>query len=881
MSLKDCSQVIIKAAQAKGLKLTDKDALDLMDKYERELRNLNTNVPDGSQRNAIADKITENKRQEKIKAYIEKRNRVLNLVRYTQFKDHVDGYKGPVGEAIEAFLVGTHKNVMNGRRSVDYKQRALFQEEFGTVLAALDKDDLIEAFSSGKLDQAIKREIFVYRAKSDVEIDGRMAAAGKFGASGIPEAAAIAKVLVKAQSRMLRRKNKNGAFIAELESWMVRQDHDSSLMRKAGFDDWYRTLIDEDLLDVPKMKQNIDAKTVDALIAKSRKDGGPVLSAEAAMDVALRDSLRNSYNNLVMGNHMKVDDIQGFTDADKITAFKGPANLAKSASQSRTIHFKGPDQAHAYSQKFSRMSFSEAFMSGLEHDAQTIGLLEALGPNPKAMLDRVVSEYQAKQTPTDKKPINRKRIENQMMEIDGSMRTRGVTNPIFGGADFADIAGGWRMLQNMIRLGGATISSFSDIATKAALINSATDKNMFQSYASALGDVFANFNTKDQRQLAFLLNVGVESMQQNFLSRFGSNDSGPGQIAKLQQMFFKYNGMQWWNKKQKVGVARVIAADLASKKNLSFNQLPEETQSLLSRYGIQSDDWGLLSQADMKAADGVDYMVAQAVENIEPALIDVTIRTRTGVLTVDDGMRSQFIDELRGKLGTLYTDTADIAIPTPGAKERAMMNQGTMRGTPMGEALRTIMQLKAFPITYLSKGVKSQYHMSGKVGVAKMMIGSTVMGYLSMATKDIMRGREPREVFSDDYTKSKDTLIAAFLQGGGAGIFGDFIFGEANRYGNTFITTLAGPSAGTIDDLYKIYAKVINGDDASSNAMRLALQNTPFINLFYTRAAMEYLFLFGIQEASNPGYLRRMEKRLRNENDQEYMFPPSEYAAQF
>ena len=67
-----------------------------------------------------------------------------------------------------------------------------------------------------------------------------------------------------------------------------------------------------------------------------------------------------------------------------------------------------------------------------------------------------------------------------MKEVDGSMRTRGMSNPIFSGADFADIAGGWRMLQNMIRLGAATISSFSDIATKASAIHAMTERNLFQ-----------------------------------------------------------------------------------------------------------------------------------------------------------------------------------------------------------------------------------------------------------------------------------------------------------------------------------------------------------------------------------------------------------------
>jgi len=161
------------------------------------------------------------------------------------------------------------------------------------------------------------------------------------------------------------------------------------------------------------------------------------------------------------------------------------------------------------------------------------------------------------------------------------------------------------------------------------------------------------------------------------------------------------------------------------------------------------------------------------------------------------------------------------------------------------------------------------------------MIGATIMGYIAMSTKDILRGREPRDAFSDDMMKNKDVFLASFLQGGGAGIFGDFLFGEANRYGQSFTTTLLGPTAGTADDIYSIYSKVLEGDDAATDAFRLGLQNAPLVNLFYTRAAMEYLFLYGIQEAANPGYLKRVEKRLREENDQEYFLSPTEYAVKF
>jgi len=51
--------------------------------------------------------------------------------------------------------------------------------------------------------------------------------------------------------------------------------------------------------------------------------------------------------------------------------------------------------------------------------------------------------------------------------------------------------------------------------------------------------------------------------------------------------------------------------------------------------------------------------------------------------------------------------------------------------------------------------------------------------------------------------------------------------------------------------------------------------------LFYTRAAMDYLFIYGIMEHNSPGYLRRMERRLEREKGQEFFFPPSQSATRF
>ena len=161
-----------------------------------------------------------------------------------------------------------------------------------------------------------------------------------------------------------------------------------------------------------------------------------------------------------------------------------------------------------------------------------------------------------------------------------------------------------------------------------------------------------------------------------------------------------------------------------------------------------------------------------------------------------------------------FSDNADSAIPTPQGRERAMMNAGTQRGTVLGEALRALMQLKAFPITYVTKGMSEQYiakqqaGKSGLFGLAQMMIGTTVMGYIAMTTKDILKGRSPSEVYSEEEGLNTQTFTRAFTQGGGAGIYGDFIFGEFNRFGRSPLETFAGPTFGTTSDILKLYASM-------------------------------------------------------------------------
>src|SRR3546814_13393300 len=83
-----------------------------------------------------------------------------------------------------------------------------------------------------------------------------------------------------------------------------------------------------------------------------------------------------------------------------------------------------------------------------------------------------------------------------------------------------------------------------------------------------------------------------------------------------------------------------------------------------------------------------------------------------------------------------------------------------------------------------------------------------------MSAKDILKGRTPRD------PTDPATWAAAFVQGGGAGIYGDFLLGESNRFGGGLLQTLAGPTLGAVDDLHDLYSRVKAGDDSAAAGLR-------------------------------------------------------------
>ena len=764
-------------------------------------------------------------------AQIERRNRLINLrakSRILAFANQVDRLTGDPALALSAMDVGVKRRFPGSRQSVDARTNALETEYLGALIADLRQQDLLKLFNSRQMELDIARAL-----ERLTRPDGRP------GLTENKAARDIAKIIDDVRKAAVARENRAGAWIKPLPGYITRQTHDMARIRRAGYRAWRDEIL-------------------------------PRLDGEATFRGADPEKfLEGAYDGLVTGLHLRAN---GGDESDLLFAFEGPGNLAKRASKNRVPHFKSADDWFAYNERFGRGSLAEGIIGDLRRAARNTALMEAYGTNPAAMRETVLDAPREKHRGDVKKldRLSARSLRLQFAEVTGE--TAIPVNP-----STANINASVRAVKSMASLGGAFLSSFADLGLKAVELQRQGGRNLFQVWGDNLTSSLEGMAPGQRRAAADLIGVGLEGQTGDLAARFSATDDLPGRVAKGQQLFFKLNLLSWWTDSNKRGIGLMMARDLAMRKGLSFDALPDDTRRMLESYGLDAGKWRIAKQAVRKEADGREYLMPDAIRDLPDEVFGGSERAVR-----------QAKDELETALRSYCVDRADFAVPTPGARERAILRQGTQPGTALGEAVRYAMQFKAFPVTVPTKvagGLMEadstrQFFGSlvrGKgdiLGLVHMMVATTVLGYVAQSAKELSRGELSRGRTPRD-PESPATWTAAMQQGGGLGILGGFLFGAFNRFGRTAVGTLAGPVPSEFGALVETLNAARRGEDSWARGGRLVTNNLPLINLFYTRLAIEYLFLFQIQESMNPGYLRRMERRIAKENGQSFLLRPS------
>jgi len=824
MSIQKCIG-IIKAANKNG-SITDDAAMEMLEEIDDFITN-NKNIDNID--NALAQHIKERFDDTVLAATIEKRNRAINAMVEMRAIQQISAFDNPY-EGLKALMGGSIKSKFKSKLSIDAQGKALTNKYIGKLIDRLEKNGDIAYFNSGKFDDMIAKELWEIKP------------GGQPGITGNAAAKRIAEVIHEIQELAVKNSNMAGSYIRSMPGYIMRQTHDMMRLRKATMDEWINFVWDK--LDDTTFKG-----------ADKRK------------------FLEGAYKGLASGVHRRFKPES--TQSNHLYGFKGPSNLAKKASQERVLHFKDAESFMEYNKVFGAGDLREGIVHGLEHLARNTALMRGLGTNPVSMLDKLKKRYltEAQKAGNIKvtDQLNNNELKYLLAELDGTTRI-----PV--NMRTAKINATLRMIANVSKLGGATISSITDIANQAAELRY-QGKNVFAAYTNAFSNLFRGRGNAEQKTIARSMGIGFDGITGDLMSRFHANDHIAGTGAKLQQKFFKLNLMTWWNDSHRTGMGLMMSNHLAESATMAYKDLGPRLQNVLRQYGIGDAEWSVYSRHGVKnLSDGNKYMVSDAIEELGDAEVAAYLAMK-GKPAKTARQINEARDDLVSMLDTFFIDRADHGIPMPGAAERAIMNRGTEAGTATGEMYRHIMQFKSFPITMIRRGMGREIagQMDGKadiVGLVSLITMSTVFGYGAMYMKDVLKGRSPR-TFTDDNAQNAKLIMAALTQGGGLGIYGDFLFGEFSRFGRSALSTAAGPTLGQVDTIAELWTKATRGEDFGATALQMVKDNTPFINLFYTRMALDYLFLYQLQEMVNPGYLSRLEQRIMTENNQRFYMPPS------
>ena len=806
MSAQDC---IVAIRDSLGRDATEDEVLELLEamlERSRRLQRIDPTLPMDLANAKAAEDIAADLQKF---ALIEKRNKLINDRAKREGLEYLRrNWADRPDLGLESFLVGTNVARRGSRASVAAEQKQLVGHYLAGVMNDLERAGHWSDFTSGILDREIGRALWELNAE-------------KPNTSGMaPKVVAMAKVLKKWQDKARLDANKAGANIGKLDNYIVRQTHDPWKMRNRR-DEWKRFIL-----------QRLDH-------ARTFPPGSNV------------DEFLNAvYTGLVSGVHLK---------HGTAPPVRGTRNLAARLSEERVLHFKSADDWFDYNREFGYGSLRETFLGGLEKMGESTGIMRKLGTNPENAWNDIVSSFQ-KDFANDEKALRRYEeftrgpLKNRFATVDGSYRI--PVNQLG-----ARVASGFRTWQNMAKLGGATVSAISDLPIAASEL-SYQGQNFFGSLLGMLSGMVRGRPKGEAKDILSSLGVFFDSMRGEAVNRFSADDSIPGAMSRMQQAFFKWNGLTWWTETARSSAALMMSHHLARNAGKAWGKLGD-LQRALSLYGIDEAGWDAIRASRQRQADGRSYITPEGLP-----------------------------DKLADSLRAYFADRATYAVIEPDARTRAILLQGTQPGTVPGELLRFVTQFKSFPAAVIQKSLGrelfgrgytpsqfgssplkelSQALTSGHgemLGLAQLMLWTTAFGYLAMSAKDMLKGRTPRD------PANPDTWVASALQGGALGIYGDFLFGEANRFGGGLIQTAAGPVFGGAEDVHEIYTRIIRGDDAAAASFRFALSHTPVINLFYTRMALDYLFFYQVQENMNPGYLRRLERRVEKENDQKFLIKP-------
>lgn len=637
---------------------------------------------------------------------------------------------------------------------------------------------------------------------------------------------AAAKELADAISRTLEmaRLDFNGAggSIGKLEDFGLPHSWDAEKMRKQGFDAW-SAAIDKDL-DWDRM--------IDLDSDKSFATSTPARRAQF---------LREVYDNITTDGWSKREP----------SGVQLGRSVGNRRGDHRVLHFRGADAWMRTNQAYGRSDPFTTIVTHLDGMARDTAQMRVLGPNPQAGLEFAIQTADKLAHERPWKPARIAAIgprhgsatEEITARAAHARRMLDIESGVASSPEIGVVASGLSGLRHVLvasQLGGAMLSAVTDggfMALAANHVGIRPEKVMGR-------HIRALASTKERALMVragiiadSAANVGVAQ------ARLFGESYGPAVTERMSEFTMRASGLTAWTDIARGTFRLEFYGLLADNAGRSWADLDDPLRRLVfEKRGITEADWD-----DIRAT----VLHRDAAEPDATFLIPGDIRHRTDI----DADRAL---DLSLRLEAAVFEQVEFAVPSASLRGRAMM-EGGPPGSLAGELMRSGLMYKNFTMSLmynqLGRVLFHQVRGSRASAIVAFATVTTIAGAISLQMKDMAKGYDPRDMTTGDFLK------AAMLQGGGAGIFGDFLYATESRFGGGLATTVAGPMIGFADDVAKLtgagiaYAIPGNETDGATDGDKLARRTVNFLNrnggptnLWYANLALDRMLWDNLQE---------------------------------
>lgn len=654
--------------------------------------------------------------------------------------------------------------------------------------------------------------------------------------TGDAEASQFASTIRKTFEIANKRYKNAGGIMGDLENYFPTT-HKKELLEQVPFEKWYNDL--EPRLDKSKM---IDRETglpftKEKLLAEMKEDYDGIIT--------------NGRSNLLK-------DIE----AGKSSVGKSK-EISNKRIANRFYRFKDADSFLEYNDLYGvgDTGLYDSVINHLESLARDTAILEKMGPKPNALMRSLDLEMLARDT----KDFKRKWTNGMYQVLNGY-----VDSSVGEGWIFRTI-GNTKNLLSAALLGAAPLSAISDTAFLAATakINGLSSTKTLARYAKLLNPASSKDRALAKRS-GYIADIARGSALADV--RFTGENMGGKVTGWLAQFTNRASSLQAMTKAAADAASMELEATLAelALAKTDWNNIDKTFKNALELHGVTKDDWDIIKKADVfSPEEGVSFLRSQDLLGIK-------------------GVEAKRLLDIGNKIDDFSQSLRVVATNEPTLRTRAIntgaiLSDDARRGTAVRGLAATFLQFKSFPMTvmfnHMIPSVKSAKQ--GKYGHAiYTFVGASLLGGAAMMLKDIAKGRDPRDPNDPRFWG------AAVLQGGGLGIFGDFIFGRAD-----LAESIGGPVIGLGDDIRQTLVGNLDklADDPTQetidkikrDAFNLAKRNIPASTLWYSRLVVERYILDQLEEMVDPDYqsrIRRLENRLINQTGQEYFWRKGETA---